>query len=183
MFLIRHPCPGNLGQSSRKISKRLPEADMIRRATPNDAPAIATLYRDTVKKIKSHDYAPAQIEAWAGAAPDEEKWRERQTNRTTFVDEHDGTVRGFGELEDNGHIGAVYVHADWQGEGIASALLNEMEKEAVAHGVTSLSTEASITAQPFFAKLGFETLSAQDVEYRGQLFRNYRMRKTGLTNR
>jgi hypothetical protein len=32
--------------------------------------------------------------------PDEEKWRERQTNRTTFVDEHNSTIRGFAELED-----------------------------------------------------------------------------------
>ena len=150
---------------------------MIRRATLDDAPAIATLYHDTVTKINSRDYAPAQIEAWAGETPDEEKWRERQTNRTTFVDEHNGTIRGFAELEDNGHIGAIYVHADYQGEGIASALLDEVEKEAAARGVTCLSTEASITALPFFAKRGFETVAAQDVEYRGQIFRNYRMRK------
>jgi putative acetyltransferase len=150
---------------------------MIRRATSDDAPAIAALYHDTVTKINSRDYAPAQIEAWAGAAPDEEKWRECQTNRTTFVDEHNGTIRGFAELEDNGHIGAVYVDADCQNEGIGSALLDKMEKEAVARGVTCLWTEASITAQPFFAKRGFETVVAQDVEYRGQIFRNYRMRK------
>ena len=53
---------------------------MIRRATPNDALAIATLYHQTVKKINSRDYAPAHIDAWAGATPDEEKWRERQAN-------------------------------------------------------------------------------------------------------
>ena len=150
---------------------------MIRRATPDDAPAIATLYHHTVKKINSRDYAPTQVEAWAGATSDEEKWRARQSDRTTFVDEHDGTIRGFAELGDNGHIGAVYVDADCQGEGIGSALLDEMEKEAGARGVTCLSTEASITAQPFFAKRGFETVAAQDVEYRGQIFRNYRMRK------
>jgi putative acetyltransferase len=85
---------------------------MIRRATPNDALAIATLYYHTVKKINSRDYAPVQIEAWAGITPDEVKWRERQTNRTTFVDEDNGTIRGFAELEDNGHIGAVYLDAD-----------------------------------------------------------------------
>jgi len=156
---------------------------MIRRATPDDALAIATLYHHTVKKINSRDYAPTQIEAWAGETPDEEKWRERQTHRTTFVDEHNGTIRGFAELKENGHIDAVYVDADCQRLGIASALLDEIEKEAVARGVTSLSTEASITAQPFFAKRGFETVAAQDVEYRGQVFRNYRMRKQDLTDR
>lgn len=95
----------------------------------------------------------------------------------TFVEEHNGTIRGFAELEDNGHIGAIHVHVDCQGLGIASALLDEIEKEAVARGIPSLSTEASITAQPFFAKRGFETVAAQDVEYGGQIFRNYRMRK------
>jgi len=109
--------------------------------------------------------------------PDEEKWRARQTSRTTFVDELDGIIRGFAELEDNGHIGAVYVHADYQREGIASALLGEIEKEAVARGATCLSTEASITARPFFEKCGFETVAVQDVEYLEQIFRNYRMHK------
>lgn len=149
---------------------------MIRRATPDDALAIATLYHDTILRINSRGYAPSQILAWAGATLDEKKWRERQTHRMTFVDEHNGTLRGFAEVEENGHIGAVYVHADCQGEGIASLLLDEMKKEAVARGVTCLSTEASITAQPFFARHGFETIAAQDVEYAGQTFRNYRMR-------
>ena len=156
---------------------------MIRCATPDNALAIATLYHHTVKKINSRDYAPTQIEAWADATPDEENWRARQISRTTFVDDHNGAIRGFAELENNGHIGAIYVHADHQGKGIASALLDEVEKEAVAHGVTCLSTEASITARPFFAKRGFETFAAQDVEHRGQIFRNFRMRKTNLTNR
>jgi len=150
---------------------------MIRHATPDDALAIATLYHHTVRKINSRDYAPSQIEAWAGETPNEEKWRERQINRTTFVDEHNGTIRGFAELEDDGRVGAVYVHADYQREGIASALLEELEKEAIARGATCLSTDASIMAQPFFEKRGFETVAAQDVEYRGQTFRNYRVRK------
>ena len=150
---------------------------MIRYATQDDALAIATLYHDIVRKINSRDYASAQIEAWAGATPDEGKWRQRQVGRTTFVDEQNGIVRGFAELEDNGHIGAVYVHADYQREGIASALLGEIEKEAVARGATCLSTEASITARPFFEKCGFETVAVQDVEYLEQIFRNYRMHK------
>jgi putative acetyltransferase len=150
---------------------------MIRRAIPDDALAIAILYHDTVTKINSGDYTPAQIQAWAGAAPEEQKWRDRQTDRTTFVDEQNGIIRGFAELENDGRVGAVYVHADYQRQGIASALLHEVEREAVVRGTTSLSTEASITAQPFFAKCGFETVAAQEVEYRGQIFRNYRMRK------
>lgn len=38
-------------------------------------------------------------------------------------------------------------------------------------------TEASITARPFFERNGFEVIEAQDVELRGETFRNYRMAK------
>jgi len=112
-----------------------------------------------------------------GAEPDEEKWLQRQDGRLTLVDEQNGVIRGFAELENEGHVGAVYVHPGYQRKGVASALLDQLEKEALARGATCLSTEASVTAQPFFAKRGFETVTAQDVEYRGQIFRNYRMRK------
>src|SRR5215475_7517446 len=107
---------------------------MIRRATLDDALAIAFLYHDTVTRINSRDYAPSQIQAWAGGAPDERRWRQRLSSRTTLVEEQKGAIRGFAELEENGHIGAVYVHADHQRRGIASALLRELENEALARG-------------------------------------------------
>ena len=112
-----------------------------------------------------------------GAEPDEEKWLQRQDGRLTLVDEQNGVIRGFAELDNEGHVGAVYVHPGYQRKGVASALLDQLEEEAIARGATCLSTEASITAQPFFAKHGFESVAAQDVDYCGQTFRNYRMRK------
>jgi len=78
---------------------------MIRRATPEDGLAIATVYHDTVREINSRDYSEVQIDAWAGAAPDEEKWRKRQESRITLVDEQNGVIRGFAELEDGGTLG------------------------------------------------------------------------------
>jgi putative acetyltransferase len=150
---------------------------MIRFATPDDAEAIATLYHDTVKRINSRDYGVAQIQAWAGATPNEAKWRARQATRKTFVEEEEEVIRGFAELEDGGQIGAVYVHADYQGQGVASALLERVQAEATADAIDCLCTDASITAQPFFEKRGFETITTQEVEYAGELFRNYRMRK------
>ena len=150
---------------------------MIRLATPADASAIATLFHDTVKRVNGHDYSPTQIAAWAGAAPDPEKWRDRQISRMMLVAEADGMVRGFAELEGSGHIDALYVHADYQGEGIASALLSRIEQEAQRLGIGTLFTEASITAQPFFATHGFKTIQAQWVEYQGCLFKNFKMTK------
>src|SRR5262245_18225342 len=129
---------------------------MIRLARPDDAAAIATLYHQTVKQINSRDYRVAQIQTWAGVAPDEKKWSARQATRKTFVEDKNGLIRGFAELEGGGRIGAVYVHADYQGQGVASALLERVETEAIARGFDCLYTEASIPAWPFFEKRGFE---------------------------
>jgi GNAT superfamily N-acetyltransferase len=150
---------------------------MVRIATPKDALAIAILFHDTVRRINSRDYDEAQVQAWAGATPDPAKWRARQNNRLTFVEEENGVIRGFAELENDGHIGSVYVHSDHQGKGIASALLRRVEEEAAAARAECLWTEVSITARPFFARRGFETIAVQEVEYHGIKFRNYRMRK------
>ena len=154
----------------------------IRLATVSDAAEMASLFHNTVKAVNSRDYLPSQIDVWAGESPDPEKWRYRLATRKTFVAELDGTVVGFAELGADGYIDALYVHARHQRKGVASALMTRIEAEADLLGVRILSTDASITAQAFFAKRGFETVQARDVEYRGVTFRNYKMRKVRGSN-
>jgi len=125
---------------------------MVRLATSFDASAIATLFHETVKKVNSRDYDVKQIAAWAGAGPDVAKWRARQAGRATWVFEVGGTVRGFAEFGANGQIEAIYVHADHQRKGIASALLVAIEEDARRLGVARLYTEASTTARGFFSE-------------------------------
>jgi putative acetyltransferase len=150
---------------------------MVRLATSFDASAIATLFHETVKKVNSRDYDVKQIAAWAGAAPDVAKWRARQAGRTTWVFEVGGTVRGFAEFGANGQVEAIYVHADHQRKGIASALLSQIEEEARRLGGARLYTETSTTARGFFQKRGFKVLKPAEVDARGLGFTNFRMAK------
>lgn len=150
----------------------------IRFATERDARDIASLFHETVKTINSRDYLPPQIEAWAGEFPDPKKWSHRLASRKTFVAELAGEVVGFAELEGNGHIDAFYVHPAHQREGVGAALAARIEQEAERLGIAILFTEASITAEPFFKKRGFETVREQEVHYGGAVFKNYSMTKT-----
>lgn len=150
----------------------------IRTSQPADAPAIAELFHRTVREVNSADYTPAQIAAWAGAAPDPGKWRARLAAKKTWVGDDAGRICGFAEFEDTGHIDAVYVHADYQGKGVASRLLERIEAEAASLGVARLFTEASITARPFFEARGFAVIAVQEVPYGGSNFINYRMERT-----
>ena len=81
-----------------------------------------------------------------------------------------GVIVGFADLGPDGYLDRLYVHRDWQGRGVASALCDALPAARTTH--------ASITARPFFEKRGYQVLRAQQVERRGILLTNYIMEKT-----
>lgn len=87
------------------------------------------------------------------------------------------TVVGFTDLEPDGHLDMMFVHAAHQRAGIATALLATVEAAACTQGLRRIFTEASITARPFFERRGFSVIARQSVEKRGQHFTNFRMEK------
>ncbi len=151
---------------------------LIRTYRPDDLDALIELFTSAVRQVASRDYSPAQIEAWAPVAVNRAQWKTRLGGRPTYVVEAGGQIVGFSDLEPDGHIDMLFVHADHQGRGIARALLDHIHGRAGEQGISRLFTEASITARPFFERKGFEVVEAQDVELRGQTFRNYHMAKS-----
>jgi putative acetyltransferase len=156
----------------------------VRDATAGDAAAVAHLFHTTILNVNVGDYSVAQVEAWAGPAPVPEMWERRITEsgiaRKMFVAAKEDRVVGFAELEQDGHVDTLYVHHQYQGCGIASALLGRIEAEARRLGLRRLYTEASITAEPFFRGRGFSIVKPQVVEVRGHTFRNFVMDKVDL---
>jgi putative acetyltransferase len=151
----------------------------LRPYRPEDAPALLALFRDTIRRVNSRDYSPAQIAAWASDDIDTVSWFGRFTGRYVPVAEEDGRPVGFAELElePAGHIDRVYVSADHQRRGIGRQLLAAVVAEARRVGLARLFTEASITARPFFEAQGFLVLAPQVVRCRGAEFVNYRMER------
>ena len=147
----------------------------LRPYRPDDAPALLALFRDTIRRVNSRDYSPAQVAAWASDDIDTERWFGRFSGRFVPVAEEGGRPVGFAELEPDGHVDRVYVSADHQGQGIGRLLLSAVVAEARRVGLVRLFTEASITARPFFEARGFTVLAPQVVTVRGVEFVNYRM--------
>ena len=143
----------------------------------DDAPALLALFRDTIRRVNSRDYSPAQIAAWASDDIDTASWFGRFSGRYVPVAEEAGRPVGFAELEPDGHIDRVYVSADHQRRGIGRQLLAAVVAEARRVGLPWLFTEASITARPFFEAQGFAVLAPQVVACRGAEFINYRMER------
>jgi len=167
----------NTGRQLGSTVIQMREMVEILEANLQDVDAIASLFHNTIRRINFRDYTPVQIETWAGTAPEPEKWRTRMKTKQTFIASRAGELVGFVELETDGHVDALYVHHDHQGEGIASHLLKQIEKEAMRSGIIRLYTEASITARHFFERRGFVIVKPQEVDYHGVKFKNYRMEK------
>jgi len=155
----------------------------IRIATLDDAEAMASIFYNAIRYTNIKDYSPSQIEAWAGPSPAPDKWRARFSTRPemlTFVASVHGLVVGFADFEPDGRVDCVYVHHEHQRRGVASGLLIRVEQEARRRRLTRLYSEASITALPLFKHQGFAVITEQEVEFRGERFKNYRVEKVGL---
>jgi putative acetyltransferase len=64
-------------------------------------------------------------------------------------------IVGFSSITTQGYLHSMFVHKDFQGKGIATMLLNEIEQHATATGIKRITSEVSLTARPFFEKRGY----------------------------
>lgn len=64
-------------------------------------------------------------------------------------------IVGFSSITPQGYLHSMFVHKDFQGEGIATMLLNEIEQYAITNGIIRITSEVSLTARPFFEKKGY----------------------------
>lgn len=143
----------------------------------SDTPLLIDLFRDTIHQVCKKDYSPEQLNAWAPTIIDSSLWNERLLNSYCLISEIDGGITGFGSLKSDGCIDMFYIHANWQKKGVGSIIFNGLEQQATIMGLSSLHSDVSITARPFFKKQGFEIEKIYSKELRGIIFENAIMRK------
>lgn len=151
---------------------------VVRRYRDSDATALVNIFYNTIHKINSKDYSDEQIKAWA---PDSflslDGWQAKWINIKPFVAEINDQIVGLAEFEDSGFIDCFYVHHDFQGQGVGTALMENIQDEALTKKINNIFADVSITAKPFFQSQGFVVVREQTVEKRGQHLKNYHMNK------
>lgn len=151
---------------------------ILRRYRGEDLQALVELFRGTVHAINSRDYTLEQIDAWAPASIDTELWGGKLLKHYTIVAEIDSVLCGFADIDATGYFDHLFVHKDYQGRGIAKKLMQAVEAFAVQAAADTITVNVSITAKPFFVMQGYELVKEQEVEYNGQRFTNFAMKKT-----
>ncbi len=190
----------------------------LRKYTPSDCAALAALFYETIHTVNARDYPQEQLDAWADGHVDLDAWNESFLAHNTYVavqecvgaDDIDSRasdstdtapgktggspanalIIGFGDMDDTGYLDRLYVHKDYQGRGVATAICDRLEEDfCLSRGRLlqnsavqkrkndTFTTHASITARPFFEKRGYTVVKAQQVVRKGISIRNYIMRK------
>jgi putative acetyltransferase len=149
----------------------------VRLYKSGDCEDIVKLFYNTVHTVNLKDYSLEQINAWAPEKIDIDVWERSLSKNHTVVVESKDIIVGFGDMDKTGHFNRLYVHKDFQGQGIATIIISELEKYAQLSGIVVVTTEASVTARPFFEKRGYQIIKQQTIELKGQTLTNFVMKK------
>lgn len=146
----------------------------IRSYQNGDIKEIAELFYNTVHTVNAGDYTREQLDVWADGNPDLIQWDQSFQAHETLIAEEDGRIVGFADIDRTGYLDRLYVHREYQRQGIATLLCDLLEELTEGDIIT---VHASITAKPFFEQRGYCTVKQQQVERRGILLTNYIMVK------
>ncbi|MGQ0443849.1 MAG: GNAT family N-acetyltransferase [Beijerinckiaceae bacterium] len=149
----------------------------LRPYLPSDLPLLAEIRFAAIEELTVDDYDEAQRRAWASAADDDEAFAQTLERCLTLVALiGDGPV-GFIAMQKDGLIDQLYVHPAVARSGVASALVDAIEKLAASRGAATLVTDASDTAKPFFEAQGYQAVHRNTIEIDGHWLGNTRMKK------
>jgi putative acetyltransferase len=128
-------------------------------------------------QLTGDDYTEAQQEAWV-AALDEDNLAGRLGRQLTLIATLQDAPVGFASLKDGNHVDFLFVHPGAVGHGVATALLDALERLAAARGASKLTAEVSDTAQRFFARRGYVARMRNTVPRGDEWLGNTTMQKT-----
>lgn len=149
----------------------------LRKYESADCPVLAKLFYETVHEVNRKDYSQSQLHAWATGTVNILEWDASFLANHTVIAEMDGIITGFCDMDHTGYLDRLYVHHNYQGQGIATAMVNALEQQAKARGIVHFTTHASITAKPFFERRGYQVVKENTAVCQGIALTNFIMEK------
>ncbi len=154
----------------------------LRRATPEDIPAIDAMHFLSVQGLGSVDYSPAELEAFISHGT----YDPAMVHGGTYYVIEDRSIEDAGRVVASGgwaqhlphsdapgagmdeeasilsptsaKIRSVFVHPKYARCGLGSRLVRHAEKEAAAAGFRLLELWASLTGVPLYRRLGYQEI-------------------------
>ncbi|MCS4301727.1 GNAT family N-acetyltransferase [Chryseobacterium sp. BIGb0232] len=151
---------------------------ILREGNQYDLPEMLQLFKDTITTVCNKDYNTDQLEAWKSGADNQERWEKVISKQYILIAESENKMAGFCTLDQGNYIDLLFIHKDYQHQGIASKLYRLIEKEALQQNQKFLTADVSKTAKPFFERMNFKIIQEQIVSVKGVDLVNYKMEKS-----
>ena len=150
----------------------------IRTARLSDSTELKNLFQDTILTINRQNYSQEECEDWASCGDDVSRMEEMiNTHFFIVAINSQKQIVGFSSITPSGYLHFMFVHKDFQRTGIATLLLNEIERYAYKTGIKRIESEVSLTARTFFEKRGFVVEKAQKRKANKLFLTNFQMTK------
>ncbi len=131
----------------------------IRQATIADAVPLSGMIRRTIRISNAHDYTQSSIDLLC-ALFEPLPVTERIENELILLSFLDGSLVGTVGLKGD-FLRSLFVDPAYQGQGFGKLLVARMEAEARNKAMSEIMIHSSLTAQGFYASLGYEFIEAQ----------------------
>lgn len=150
----------------------------LRKAGISDAPELNKLYQNTILSVNRKDYSQEETEDWASCGNSLQNSEDSIANQYFIVAENKNKqIVGFSSIRQDGYLHTMFIHKDYQRQGIASLLYKQIEKYALENDIKRITSEVSITAKGFFEKQGFTVDEKQKRKANKLALTNYKMSK------
>lgn len=141
------------------------KAMLIRKARPTDALGIHLAHMKSIQEVCSLDHSVDEVSAWGNRPYDEESRVKAITEECVFVVEKENQIQGYAHFHflidaeikspKEVYIVALYLTKETIGHGIGKKLVEIIIDECKKMNVKKMSLHSTITAHPFYEKLGF----------------------------
>lgn len=125
----------------------------IRKYQITDEDSTLMMISKSIRETNQKDYNQKQIEVWSNI--DKQKWKKSTLNNIALVAINSSGVIGFADMSTSGYLDHLFVHPKYQRQRIATSLVNKLEQTITS---SEYSTYDSITAVPFFEKMGYHII-------------------------
>lgn len=149
----------------------------LRMYRKEDLEEVVQLFYETIRNVNRKDYSKEQVEVWSNRCDHLKENGAFFKRLYTIVATEGKQIIGYGNIDKTGYLDHLYVHKDFQSQGVATAICDELERYAKEMQAAKICVHASVTAKPFFVKRGYTVEQEQQVELDGVKLTNYKMEK------
>ena len=127
---------------------------IVRAMEPTDTEAIHAIHGMCLQCTLLGRYSREQIDAWMAGRTPQGYLRAAEAGEAFFVAEEGGAVVGYASWQED-ELLSLFVHPDFQGRGIGSALMSACFDDAERRNATISIVKSVLGAEEFYGRHGF----------------------------